>query len=96
MKRKLWIVMALTFALTAMGAAHAQTESRPMRGGRADGERYSPQQQSGQAVREMLRREMPPAAGPNRMNAEERRQLRRDIHEAGQELYRGNAQRPQR
>lgn len=87
MKRKLWIWIALTAALTAVPSAYAQMGQRQMRGARDDSERSLPPQRLDPAQRDMLppRRESPETG---RMSAEERRQLRRDIDDAGRELYR--------
>jgi hypothetical protein len=83
------VVMALAAAL-AVGSAIA----RPGDGGR-HGERFAdpgsmPPMMPGQGferpMRPEFRRDEPPAFG--RMSPEERRQLRRDIRDAGEGLYR--------
>jgi len=75
--------MGLLSALCLLAAnAHAQGEQRPMRERGGPGmQRMLPDARPTQFVpdQEMQRRQ--------RMTPEERRQLRRDVHEAGRELY---------
>jgi hypothetical protein len=85
MNRMLWKPLAAFAVLAAFAPAHAQMRQR-VQDSRADFDRnFAPPQQA-----ETLR-DPPPQQGlmPGRMTPEERRQLRRDIHEAGRELYRG-------
>jgi hypothetical protein len=65
--------------------ASAQGQNRPMRGRHMDGggpQRMLPAQQRDEAAG---RNDMAPGGG--RLTPEERRQLRRDVHEAGRDLY---------
>jgi hypothetical protein len=86
MSRKLWKPLAAMAALAALAPAHAQMRYRGMPDARPEAERGPPQQQVDPA-RDPQRQEFVP---PGRMSPEERRQLRRDIHDAGRELYRRN------
>jgi hypothetical protein len=65
--------------------ASAQGQNRPMRGRHADGagpQRMLPVQRPDDSAG---RSELAPGGG--RLTPEERRQLRRDVHEAGRDLY---------
>lgn len=84
MNRMLGIALAAIAALTANGVAHAQMRYRESPDPRADFQRSSaPQFDAQQGLQP--RQEFAP---PGRLSPEERRQLRRDIHDAGRELYR--------
>lgn len=87
MNRKLWNALAAIAALAALMPAHAQMRPRGMPDPRADLERHSIQPPAEPPREFQPRQELMPAG---RLSPEERRQLRRDIHEAGRELYRGN------
>lgn len=93
MSRKLRTALAAMAVLAAVVPAHAQMRQRAMSEPRADTGRAYPQQQA-EPPREMQQRQesMP----PGRLSPEERRQLRRDVHEAGRELYRANPPHPSR
>lgn len=74
--------------LLAAGAA-AQTPQRqqPERNAGGDGpQRMMPADPRSE---QLSRRDAPVRGGDNRMSAEDRRQLRRDVHEAGRDLYPG-------
>lgn len=91
MNRSAWKPLAAIAVLAAFGSAHAQMRHRPPEPqdfGRAPFQ----QLQGAAAPREAQRQEFAP---PGRLSPEERRQLRRDIHEAGRELYQRHPQRPQ-
>ncbi|MDD5248570.1 MAG: hypothetical protein PHY45_06280 [Rhodocyclaceae bacterium] len=90
MSRKLWKPLAAIAAVAALAPAHAQMMNRPMPGPHADRERGSPPPQMAPPGAAPQRQEFVP---PGRLSPEERRQLRRDIHDAGRELYRPNPQR---
>ena len=85
MKRKPWKCIVVTAALLATVSAYAQQQEQPpipqRHGGR---EREAPPQRPDQPPQDMQRQEF---QQPGRMSPEERRQLRRDINEAGRELY---------
>ena len=74
-----WI--ALAAALIAVLPAHAESRHRPFIQRDADVGRQRP------PPRELQQRD-DPRPPPGRMSPEERRQLRRDINEAGRDLYR--------
>lgn len=93
MMRKQWIWIAVTGALMAMSSAYAQLGQRRMTGVRDDNERSAPLQPVDQAQRETPT-QPPEMQRPVRMSPEERRQLRRDIDDAGRELYRRKLQHP--
>lgn len=92
MKLKLWTWIAAIAALTAVLPAQAQMWQRHRSQSAAE-EQRAPE---GPRLREVpvqidgQRQEFPQAV---RMSPEERRQLRRDIHEAGRELYRRRGER---
>lgn len=90
----LWKRIAAGLALAAAFSAQAQMGHRHPSPRSAEGERPMRHQiRADIAQREALRQEHGQGA---RMSPEERRQLRRDIHEAGRELYpRELPQRPQ-
>ncbi len=88
--RWLWKPLAAIAAMAALAPAQAQMRYRGMPDPHADMERNSGQRQA-EPPREFQPRQ--DFAAPGRLSPEERRQLRRDIHEAGRELYQGN--RPQ-
>ncbi len=87
MNRKLWKPLAAIAAMAALVPAHAQMRYRGM-----------PPEPRGDFSRSGLQRQAEPLRDPSprqdfqpgRLTPEERRQLRRDIHDAGRELYRGN------
>lgn len=93
MSRNGWKLLAASAALMAFAPAYAQMRPRPMSTPRADGERGTPQQQLDPQSEMPQRQEVPPSSGA-RLSPEERRQLRRDIHDAGRELYHPNSPRP--
>jgi hypothetical protein len=71
--------------LLLVADASAQGQNRPMRGRHADGggpQRMLPAQRPDEAAG---RGDVAPGGG--RLTPEERRQLRRDVHEAGRDLY---------
>lgn len=72
--------------LLAAAAAQAQPWERGERRQRGAEERREPPMQF-MPPREFRRDDNPPP-GPGRMSPEERRQLRRDIQDAGQDIYR--------
>lgn len=79
-----WAGVACMLLLLAADAS-AQGQNRPMRGRHADGagpQRMLPAQQRDEAAG---RNDTAPGGG--RLTPEERRQLRRDVHEAGRDLY---------
>lgn len=86
MRRAKWVTLAGMLSLLAAGAA-AQGPQRMGLGRDADGD----------MPRRMMpaeRGERPPSVAPeprergsHRLSAEERRQLRRDVHQAGQDIY---------
>lgn len=90
MKRKLLKLLAASIVLMALQPAQAQMWQRQMQQQRADDERAPPPRQDEPQRDIEQRQEFRP---PGHMSAEERRQLRRDIHEAGRELYRRNPRR---
>ncbi len=88
MNRKLWKPLAAIAALVAVVPVHAQMRNR---GGGMPPDAHpgwdrGSLQQPMDTSRESPRQENP--AAPGRMSPEERRRLRRDIHEAGREIYR--------
>ena len=94
MKRMQWKWIAVTAALAAAMPACAQQPAQrqmPQWQGRGDTEHPFPPRRQDQPPPDMGGQE-PQHHG--RMSPEERRQLRRDINEAGRELYRRNPQRP--
>ena len=94
MKPEVWKSIVLTAAVMATVPACAQQAGQrqpPQWQERMDGEHPSPalrQERSPQDV------EHPEFRHHGRLSPEERRQLRRDIDDAGRELYRPNPQRP--
>lgn len=94
MKRMSWKWIAFTAALTAALPACAQQPGHrqmPQGQGRGDNEHPFPPQRLDQPLPDMQRQEF---QHHHRMSPEEHRQLRRDINEAGRELYRRNPQHP--
>ena len=91
MKRLRLKLAALLIAAMAMLPAHAQ----PGRYGGARQAPMRPEPASPPPFAEQMRRDMRRGEGAEvaPMTAEERRQLRRDIHEAGRELYRPHGRR---
>ncbi|MGE5466535.1 MAG: hypothetical protein ACM3Y9_03835 [Ignavibacteria bacterium] len=89
MTRMLWKPFAAFAAFAALAPAHAQMRYRGMPEPRPDLERSSIQQPAEPPRDFQSRPEFVQPAG--RMTPEERRQLRRDIHDAGRELYRPNS-----
>ena len=83
-------LLVASIALMALLPAQAQMWQRHMQQQRADDERAPLPRQDGPQRDVEPRQEFRP---PGQMSAEERRQLRRDIHEAGRELYRRNPRR---
>ena len=76
--------------LWLLGAdASAQLPQHPRQGREAH--RGGPQRMisAEQRPESLLPRDAEPPGGGNRLSPEERRQLRRDVHEAGRELYPG-------
>jgi len=72
--------------LLAMGAS-AQEPVRPLPAREGGGpQRMMPAEQRPE---QFSPREVMPPGGGNRLSVEERRQLRRDVHDAGRDLYPG-------
>lgn len=91
MKPKRWQWLILIVAQLAMSSAHAQMGHRqrpPRHQGESDAMQFQPRPERERDAQ----REMQPS--PARMSPEERRQLRRDIHDAGRELYRRDSSPP--
>ena len=84
--RWLWKPLAAIAAMAALAPAHAQMRYRGMPDPHGDMER-NPGQRQAEPPREFQQRQE--FMNSNRFSPEERRQLRRDIHEAGRELYQG-------
>jgi len=87
MKRKLWSWLVLSVvAVAAVLPVYAQMTPRQMRDARDESGRPIPPPREEPVPREAA---MPrPDGTPGRMSPAERRQLRRDIDDAGRELYR--------
>jgi hypothetical protein len=83
--KSFWKLLAASCALVAFVPAQAQMRHRGGFEQRGDGDRGSFLMPPQQAQQELAPRQDPPS--PGRMSPEERRQLRRDIHDAGRELY---------
>ena len=93
MNRKPWIWIAAAVAWMALPQAHAQHPQRHAFPPGVGAER--PQAPPAQAqVHEAQDGQERGAQPTGRMSPEERRQLRRDIHQAGRELYRPHQPRP--
>lgn len=84
MSRKLWKPLAAIAAFAALVPAHAQMRNRAAPDQRPEFNNASRQQ--GEPPR-LDPRPQPEFFQPGRLSPEERRQLRRDIHDAGRELY---------
>jgi len=86
-KRKArWASVASVLWLLAAGAS-AQEPQRPPQERDGDGpQRMMP---AGQRTEQFSPRDVMAPGGGNRLSPEERRQLRRDVHEAGRDLYPG-------
>jgi hypothetical protein len=82
MKAKAWLCLVVVAAL--MAGQPALAGPRDQRLHRFLQER----QQERQQQRELRREERQEFLGHGRLSPEERRQLRRDIHDAGQDVYR--------
>lgn len=83
-RARLTVVTGMLWLLTAV--ASAQGPHRPPAGRNADGggpQRMMPAQRAEQ----ISPRDAIAPAGGSRLSPEERRQLRRDVHEAGRDLY---------
>lgn len=81
-----WAGVAGVMWLLAMGAS-AQESRRPPQGRDGDGsQRMLPVEQRSE---QLSPRDVMPPGGGNRLSSEERRQLRRDVHDAGRDLYPG-------
>ena len=92
MKRKPLDCIAVAVLLMATVAAYAQqAEQRQMPQRHPARERAFPPPRPDQPLQDMQRQE---PRQPGRMSPEERRQLRRDINEAGRELYPRGPHRP--
>ncbi|HEX8961684.1 MAG TPA: hypothetical protein VF801_01665 [Rhodocyclaceae bacterium] len=86
MSRKFWKPLAAIAAMAALAPAHAQMRRGMPAEPRGDFARSGLQQQADPPRDPPFHQDFQ----PGRMTPEERRQLRRDIHDAGRELYRGN------
>lgn len=91
MKTRTWVGALGVAAALASLSVQAQTWGRgggPHRG--AEERREPPAQMAPprEFRRDDFRRDEAPLPGRGQMSPEERRQLRRDIHDAGQDLYR--------
>ena len=96
MNPRIWHWLVAVVALLAMLPSYAEKGHRGMPppevgAGLAPMQRQVPYQSPSDA---QLRPEPQDPAQPMRMSPEERRQLRRDIHDAGRELYRRDVPRP--
>lgn len=81
------MVASVLWLLAAGAAAQAPQRPLPARGPGGDGpQRMMPADQRSE---QLSRRDAAAPGGDNRMSAEDRRQLRRDVHEAGRDLYPG-------
>lgn len=88
-RRAGWTVVASVAGVLWLFAAQASAQGphRPAQGRHADGggpQRMMPPEQRPE---QFAPRETPGGGGGGRMSPEERRQLRRDVHEAGRDLY---------
>jgi hypothetical protein len=94
MKRTLWNWIAAVMAVAAIMPAYAQ-QRRPLRE-RPPLQQRQEMPQRGFQQHEFQQGENSRGEGgqPGRMSPDERRQLRRDIHDAGRELYRGERRPP--
>lgn len=90
MKLKMWKWIVACLVGMALLPAHAQMWRHQMQERRADDERTLPARQEAPPREMDPRQEFRPHG---QMTVEERRQLRRDIHEAGRELYIRNPRR---
>ncbi len=92
MKLKLWKWIAAIAVLTAVMPAQAQMWHRQRAQSAAEEQRApeGPRMREAPVQIDGQRQEF---QQPGRMSPEERRQLRRDIHEAGRELYRRRGER---
>lgn len=78
-------VTSLLWLLVAGASAQGSQRPPPGRNPGGDGpQRMMPVEQRGEPA---AQRDAAPPVGGNRMSPEERRQLRRDVHEAGRDLY---------
>ncbi len=85
-RRAIWAGAASALWLLAAGAS-AQGPHRPGGGRNLDGGGPGPQRMMAAEQRPMAPRDdLAPGSG-NRLSPEERRQLRRDVHEAGRDIY---------
>lgn len=94
-----FVVAAAAVWLQAAVAAAQPAEHMPHRGMMRErmggGGPMAPDMSMRGAVREGMRAEMPGERhGHGRMTPDERRQLRRDIHDAGRDLYAGRERLP--
>jgi len=83
-----WTGVAAVLLLLAADVS-AQGAFRPMRGRGGDGggpQRIAPDQRQ-PSVQERRLDDSAPRDGRRRLSPEERRQLRRDVHDAGRDLY---------
>ena len=81
------MAVASALWLLAAGAAAQQTYRAPAERN-ADGGVSQPVMPAEQRVEQISSRDAPAPGGGRRLSPEERRQLRRDVHEAGRVLYR--------
>jgi hypothetical protein len=85
-RRAIWSSVASVLWLLAAGAS-AQGPDRPGGGRNGNGGGPGPQRMMAPEQRPMASRDEAAPAGGSRLSPEERRQLRRDVHEAGRDIY---------
>ena len=86
-RRAGWVCVSVVWLLAGGAAAQAPQRPLPERGPGGDGpQRTMP---ADPRLEPFSRRDASAPAGDNRMSPEDRRQLRRDVHEAGRDLYPG-------
>lgn len=86
MKAKAWLWLAGVVAILATTSAEAGPRGQQLH--RFLQERQQERQQEQQQQREIRREQRQEFQGRGRLTPDERRQLRRDIQDAGQDLYR--------
>lgn len=85
-RRAIGAGVASVLWLLAAGAS-AQGSHRPGGGRNFNGGGPGPQRMMAPEQRPMVARDDATAGGGNRLSPEERRRLRRDVHEAGRDIY---------
>lgn len=86
-RRAEWMCVSVLWLLAAGAAAQTPPRPVPERGpGGDDPQRMVPADPRSE---QSSRRDASARGGDNRMSPEDRRQLRRDVHEAGRDLYPG-------